>query len=91
MMNRELMFSSKNQDWATPQHIFDELDKEFNFTLDPCCTEKTAKCSKFFTPKEDGLNVKGNAKQGTKTSLQKNIRRNIARIKTIMNERRLEQ
>jgi len=41
--------------------------------------------------KEAGINVKGNAKQGTKTSLQKNIRRNIARIKTIMNERRLEQ
>jgi len=54
-MNRELMFSSVRQDWATPKSIFDELDKEFHFTLDPCCTEKTAKCKRFFTPKEDGL------------------------------------
>lgn len=52
---RKLMFSSKRQDWATPQHIFDELNREFNFTLDPCCTERTAKCKKFYTPKEDGL------------------------------------
>lgn len=52
---RKLMFSSKRQDWATPQHIFDELDKEFHFTLDPCATEKTTKCKRFFTPEIDGL------------------------------------
>lgn len=52
---RNLMFSSERQDWATPQHIFDELDKEFGFTLDPCCTELTAKCKTYYTPKEDGL------------------------------------
>jgi len=23
-------------EWGTPQGLFDELDKEFNFTLDPC-------------------------------------------------------
>ncbi len=55
MLNRKLMFSSNRQDWATPKEIFKQLDKEFHFTLDPCCTEKTAKCKKFFTPKEDGL------------------------------------
>lgn len=52
---QKLMFSSLRQDWATPQYIFDELDKEFHFTLDPCCSEKTAKCKKFYTIKEDGL------------------------------------
>ena len=30
------MFSSKRQDWATPQNVFDELNKEFNFDFDPC-------------------------------------------------------
>jgi site-specific DNA-methyltransferase (adenine-specific) len=35
--------------------IFDELDREFHFTLDPCCTSETAKCSKYYTPKENGL------------------------------------
>lgn len=54
-MNRKVMFSSLRQDWATPKDIFNELDKEFHFTLDPCCSEKTAKCKKFFTIKEDGL------------------------------------
>ena len=49
------MFSSLRQDWATPQNIFDELNEEFEFTLDPCCTEKTAKCKTFFTPLDDGL------------------------------------
>ena len=52
---RKLMFSSVRLDWATPQNVFDELDYEFNFTLDPCCSKKTAKCKKFYTIKEDGL------------------------------------
>jgi len=52
---QKLMFSSRRQDWATPQNVFDELNQEFNFTLDPCCTERTAKCKKFFTPEIDGL------------------------------------
>ena len=49
------MFTSKTDDWATPQYFFDELNKEFNFTLDPCADKKNAKCKKFFTKKEDGL------------------------------------
>lgn len=49
------MFSSERQDWATPQETFDKLDQEFHFTLDPCCTKRTAKCKKFFTPEIDGL------------------------------------
>ena len=52
---RKLMFSSKKLDWATPQDFFNKLDNEFHFTLDPCCTKQTAKCKKFFTPKENGL------------------------------------
>ena len=41
--------------WETPKVFYDKLDKEFNFTLDPCCIESNAKCKKFYTPKEDGL------------------------------------
>lgn len=48
-------FSSKDMTWSTPQSFFDELNKEFNFTLDPCCSVETAKCKKFFTPVENGL------------------------------------
>ena len=54
-MNTELMFSSKDQTWETPLELFNRLDKEFNFTLDPCCTEETAKCKKYYTPTENGL------------------------------------
>ena len=54
-MNNDLMFSSKTNEWSTPQDFYDELDKEFNFTLDPCCTKENAKCKKFYTIKEDGL------------------------------------
>ena len=48
-------FSSKTNEWYTPKHIFDDLDAEFGFTLDPCCTRQSAKCDKFFTIEDDGL------------------------------------
>ena len=50
-------FSSQRLDWQTPQAVYDELDKEFNFNLDPCCTKESAKCSRYFTEKEDGLST----------------------------------
>lgn len=53
-MNNALL-SSKRHDWETPQAFFDQLDREFHFTLDPCCTPKTAKCKKYYTPAENGL------------------------------------
>lgn len=48
-------FSSKTPEWATPQNLFDELNKEFHFTLDPCATTENAKCRKFYTEEDDGL------------------------------------
>jgi phage N-6-adenine-methyltransferase len=54
-MNNDLMFSTGKDDWETPQSFFDELDKEFHFTLDPCATTQTAKCSKYYTKEDDGL------------------------------------
>lgn len=35
-MNNEVMFSSNTDNWSTPQHVFDELNEEFHFNLDPC-------------------------------------------------------
>ena len=51
----EVHYSSKSNEWATPQNLFDELNDEFNFTLDPCATDENAKCSKHFTIEDDGL------------------------------------
>jgi site-specific DNA-methyltransferase (adenine-specific) len=50
-----VLFSSRNDEWATPQAFFDSLNKEFQFTLDACALPENAKCPLFFTPQEDGL------------------------------------
>lgn len=54
-MNTEVMFSSKTDLWSTPQSFFDELDKEFKYTLDPCANEENHKCEKYYTEEQDGL------------------------------------
>lgn len=54
-MNTELMFSSNDQTWETPQDFFDKVNAEFNFNLDVCASELTAKCQKYYTEKEDAL------------------------------------
>lgn len=51
----DTLFSSKTDLWATPQEFFDELDAEFHFTLAPCATPENAKCKKFYTRQETGL------------------------------------
>lgn len=53
-MNKAL-FTSNTNEWSTPQWLFNELDSEFHFTLDPCCTHENAKCRKHYTIMEDGL------------------------------------
>jgi len=55
MALQKAMVSSKTNEWATPQEFFDKLNKEFNFTLDPCATKENAKCPKFYTIEDDGL------------------------------------
>src|SRR5215207_7216592 len=55
MMAMEVHYSSKSNEWGTPRDLFDALNGEFNFTLDPCATPENAKCEKFFTKETDGL------------------------------------
>lgn len=50
-----VMTASGKTTWETPQDWFRYLDLEFDFTLDPCCMEETAKCKKYFTPAQNGL------------------------------------
>lgn len=50
-------FSSKTNEWATPQDFFDKMDQEFGFTLDVASTDENTKVSgRYFTEKDDGLN-----------------------------------
>lgn len=54
MINQGLL-TSKTDQWSTPQWLFDELNAEWNFTLDVCALPENAKCEKYFTPSQDGL------------------------------------
>lgn len=44
-----------NAEWSTPQEFFDRLNHEFRFNLDPCATDKNAKCTHYFTKADNGL------------------------------------
>lgn len=47
---------TRNSDeYSTPQNIFDQLNNEFSFTLDPCATEDNHKCEKYYSLADDGL------------------------------------
>ena len=51
----KIVFSSKSDEWETPQNIFDSLNDEFDFNLDPCASDEIHKCEKYFTMQDDGL------------------------------------
>lgn len=55
MSYNDSLVSSKSNEWATPQNLFDSLNNEFKFTLDSCSTKENHKCEKYFTLNEDGL------------------------------------
>jgi site-specific DNA-methyltransferase (adenine-specific) len=49
------MFTSTTDDWPTPADLFEALDREFRFTLDPCASPANAKCENFYTVDDNGL------------------------------------
>jgi len=55
MAIHESLYSSRSDDWPTPQHFFDMLNGEFNFSLDPCATAANTKCSTYFTAKDRAI------------------------------------
>ena len=57
MINRG-MLSSKTCEWETPQWFFDKLNAQFKFNLDVCATPDNAKCKRYFTKDDDGLQRK---------------------------------
>lgn len=54
-MNTSVMFSSKSDEWETPIDVFNRLNEEFDFDLDPCADENNHKCDRYFTKKQNGL------------------------------------
>lgn len=56
-MNKEIMFSSKTDEWSTPQDLFDKLNEEFQVDLDVCANESNHKCALYYDRKQDGLKM----------------------------------
>ena len=54
-MNTDVMFSSDKNFWETPQSLFEELNREFHFTIDAAANEKNHKCDRYYTPEDDGI------------------------------------
>lgn len=42
-------------EWSTPREFFAPLDEEFGFTVDVCASAGNAKCARFYTRSDDGL------------------------------------
>ena len=55
----KVLFSSKREDWETPQDFFDRLDAEFHFTLDAAASPENAKCEHYYTKEDDALTLLG--------------------------------
>lgn len=53
-INKGLM-TSNTPEWSTPQDVYDKLNEEFWFNLDPCCTHENAKCENHYTVEDNGL------------------------------------
>ena len=48
-------FSMESNEWETPQDLYNKLDEEFSFTLDPCASPSNAKHDNFYTKSDNGL------------------------------------
>lgn len=55
MADLSVMYSSKTDQWSTPQDFYQSLDDEFHFDLDSCADATNYKCDTYFTKEEDGL------------------------------------
>ena len=54
-MNTVVMFSSKADEWSTPQDVYDRLHAEFNFEIDLAATAENTKCASFCSLETDAL------------------------------------
>jgi site-specific DNA-methyltransferase (adenine-specific) len=67
-MNKELMFSSKNQEWETPADLFKMLDMEFNFIWDLAASITNSKCKNYIGK----VGIKTNFTTGVKSEVREN-------------------
>jgi phage N-6-adenine-methyltransferase len=52
----KVLYSSKQEDYQTPKWLYDKLNEEFHFDLDPCTSPDNPLGTKYFMTKQiDGL------------------------------------
>jgi phage N-6-adenine-methyltransferase len=52
----DVHFSSKSDNWSTPQYVYDQLSNDYGpFILDVCADEQNAKCENYIDEEMDGL------------------------------------
>ena len=54
-MNNAVLFSSRSDEWETPQDVFDSLHAEFNFEVDLAATYENRKCERWWDKDDDSL------------------------------------
>jgi site-specific DNA-methyltransferase (adenine-specific) len=55
-MISKALFSSASDEWSTSQDLFDRCARQYGpFNLDVCATKENAKCARYFTREDDGL------------------------------------
>jgi phage N-6-adenine-methyltransferase len=55
---QQVLFSSKKNDWETPQELFDQLDLRYGpLMMDVCASEENAKCPGWMDKGRDGLSL----------------------------------
>jgi phage N-6-adenine-methyltransferase len=52
--------TSKTVNWATPQHLYEQLNNEFHFEIDAAADSTNAKCAIYFDEQTDGLKQEWN-------------------------------
>lgn len=54
MINKWL-YTSKTDDWSTPQDFYDKCNEEFWFEVDVCADDANHKCDRYYTKEDDWL------------------------------------
>ena len=54
-MHKDLMFSSKSDEWETPKEVFNKFNSIFNFELDAASTIENKLCPNYYTLEDDSL------------------------------------
>lgn len=54
-MISNVIFKSNTDEWTTPDDLYQQLNAEFEFNLDPCSTDENHKTAMYYTKREDGL------------------------------------